>query len=429
MIRSERLKTGVLIAVLTICGARPLVALPLQRTASFASCSSNEDNATEQSNITTIADKVWAFSQTHPDGFTINVRTMTEPTEGIAVSYAATQNSHSRDQLDKVVSHALNHDGYVGGWYNSEDGLYHFDSSKLFPENDLKGALQFGKENGQHSVFILSTYTDIPTDGKVAEILERDTILFGTTGDYRPLSFCEPKEQREQSQVCLDSAESCLRSAVSQPDGTYWGFGIDVANEIARRLGVDIEFKKTSWPTLTADVLTEPQIFDLAIGGITITDTRRETMLMSDGYLANGKTILCRASEADRYKSLADIDKPEVTVMVNPGGLNEKFANENLTHANIVVYQKNEEIPTLVAEGAADVMITEITEAPYYVQTDTRLAAPLLNAPFTHGEIGVLMQKGQEDLLQMVNSVIFQMKSDGSLRKLHEKYGLVYSYE
>lgn len=114
--------------------------------------------------------------------------------------------------------------------------------------------------------------------------------------------------------------------------------------------------------------------------------------------------------------------------MVNPGGLNEKFANEQLTHAKIVVHQKNEEIPTLIAEGAADVMITEITEAPYYVQTDSRLAAPLLNAPFTHGEIGVLMQKGQDDLLRMVNDVIQQMKSDGSLRKLHEKYGLVYSY-
>ena len=403
MIKSKRLKTWFLIAVLSICG-----------TASFASCASNDGNATEQSEITAIADKVWAFSQTHPDGFTINIRTMTEPTEGIAVSYAATQNSYScvpsvaselsssvRDQLDKVVSHALQHEGYVGGWYNGEDGLYYFDSTKLFPENDLKGAIQFGKENGQYSVFILSTYTEIPINGKVAEILDRGTILFGTTGDYRPLSFCEP-------------------------DGTYWGFGIEVANEIAKRIGVGVEFKKTSWPTLTADVLAEPQIFDLAIGGITITDTRRETMLMSDGYLDNGKTILCRASEADRYKSLADIDKPEVTVMVNPGGLNEKFANENLTHANIVVYQKNEEIPTLVAEGAADVMITEITEAPYYVQTDTRLAAPLLNAPFTHGEIGVLMQKGQEDLLQMVNNVICQMKSDGSLRKLQEKYGLTF---
>ena len=392
MIRLEKYRVWLLLAVLTIFG-----------TASFASCSSNEDNATEQRKISTIADMVWAFCQANPGGFTLDIRTMTVPTEGIAVSYAATQNSHSRDQLHKVVSHALQHDGYVGGWYNSEDGFYYFDSTKLFPENDLKGAIQFGKENGQSSVFILSTSTDLPIYGKVAEILDRGTILFGTTGDYRPLSFCEP-------------------------DGTYWGFGIEVAKEIANKLGVAPEFKKTSWPTLTADVLTEPQLFDLAIGGITITDARRETMLMSDGYLANGKTILCRASDADRYQSLADIDKPEVRVMVNPGGLNEKFANENLTHATIIVHQKNEEIPTLVAEGAADVMITEITEAPYYVQTDSRLAAPLLDKPFNHGEIGVLMQKGQEDLLQMVNNVIRQMKSDGSLRKLHDKYGLVYAY-
>ena len=102
--------------------------------------------------------------------------------------------------------------------------------------------------------------------------------------------------------------------------------------------------------------------------------------------------------------------------------------NKNLTHATIIVHPKNEEIPSLVAEGKADVMITEITEAPYYVQIDARLAAPLLNTPFNHGEIGVLMRKGQDDLLQLVNDVIRQMKSDGSLRQLHEKYGLMYGY-
>ncbi|MBR1790340.1 MAG: transporter substrate-binding domain-containing protein [Bacteroidaceae bacterium] len=241
------------------------------------------------------------------------------------------------------------------------------------------------------------------SSGKVAEIIKRDTLLVGTTGDYRPLSF------REE-------------------DGTYWGFGIEMAKEMAKSLGVQIKFVRTSWPTLTADVLAEPQMFDLAIGGITITDARLETMLMSEGYLANGKTILCRAAEADRFRTLEDLDKPEVRVMVNPGGLNEKFAKANLTHATIIVHEKNEEIPALVAEGEADVMITEITEAPYYVQTDPRLAAPLLAQPFTHGEIGVLMQKGQEDLLQTVNSTIRRMKSDGSLRRLHEKYGLVYAY-
>ena len=245
--------------------------------------------------------------------------------------------------------------------------------------------------------------TEIVNQPTISRIQERGTLLAGTTGDYRPLSFRED-------------------------DGTYWGFGIEVAGEIAKRLGVGLQFVPTSWPTLSADVQAEPQTFDLAIGGITITDARRETMLMSDGYLANGKTILCRVEDVDHYKSLADIDKPEVRVMVNPGGLNEKFANANLTHATIIVHQKNEEIPTLIAEGDADVMITEITEAPYYVQTDPRLAAPLINEPFTHGEIGVLMRKGQEDLLQLVNDVIRQMKSDGSLRLLHEKYGLVYAF-
>jgi cyclohexadienyl dehydratase len=248
--------------------------------------------------------------------------------------------------------------------------------------------------------------SDDPTEQdnrKVAEIIERGILLIGTTGDYRPLSFCEP-------------------------DGTYWVFDIEVAKEIAKELGVEAVFIKTSWPTLTADVLAEPQTFDMAMGGITITDTRCETMLMSEGYLANGKTILCRASESERYKSLTDMDKPEVRVMVNPGGLNEKFAKENLMHATIIVHQKNEEIPTLIAEGEADVMITEITEAPYYVQTDPRLAAPLLNEPFNHGEIGVLMRKGQDDLLLIVNNIIQRMKSDGTLRRLHEKYGLVYAY-
>lgn len=38
------------------------------------------------------------------------------------------------------------------------------------------------------------------------------------------------------------------------------------------------------------------------------------------------------------------------------------------------------------------------------------------------------MRKGQDDLLKAVNEAIVKMKADGSLKKLHEKYGLVYSF-
>ena len=378
-------------AVLTLCCPAPLM-----------SCSNSTATA-EQDDAEFFADRVWEYSKTQPDGFTIDLRTMKEPTGGIVVAYAATQGSHTRADLHYVVAHALVHKGIVGGWLDSADGTYYFDSNNIFPENQLKAAIGFAKDNHQRCAYILSTHTEIPTDGSVAAIVERDTLRIGTTGDYRPLSFREA-------------------------DGSYWGFGIEVAEEIARSLGVATLFVPTSWPTLTADVMSATPTFDFAIGGITITDARREAMLMSEGYLANGKTILCRAEEAARFGSLADVDKADVRVMVNPGGLNEKFANENLHHATIIVHPRNEEIPALVASGEADVMITEITEAPYYVQTDPRLAAPLLAQPFTHGQIGVLMRKGQDDLLDMVNNTIRAMKADGTLRRLHEKYGLIYAY-
>ncbi len=237
----------------------------------------------------------------------------------------------------------------------------------------------------------------------VDKILERGVLIVGTTGDYRPLSYKEPET------------------------GDYWGFGIDVAGEIAENLGVSISYVQTSWPTLSADV-SNPELFDFAIGGITITDARLGTMAMSEGYLCNGKTILCRKEDSSKYRTLEDIDRPEVKVMVNPGGLNEKFAREKLPNCSLIVHDKNEEIPSMVSRGDADVMITEITEAPWYVRNDSRLAAPLLDKPFTRGRIGILMRKGQDDLMEKANATIRAMKKDGTLKALHDKYGLIYGF-
>lgn len=372
-----------------------ITAISLFLALTLSSCFSSKHVTT--ANIETTVDQVWNYSLSHPDGFTIDIRTMTEPTEGISVAYAATQGCHSREALDSVVNHALKHNGFVGGWLDTTDSLYYFDSTRIFPEDSLEAAKKFGVENGQIAIFVISEGREIRLD--IERIQQRGVLLAGTTGDYRPLSYLEN-------------------------DSTYWGFEIDLASEIAQNLGVDVEFVTTSWPTLTNDVMAEPQTFDFAISGITITDERLQIMAMSDSYLANGKTILCRVEDTTMFHSLIDIDKPEVRVMVNPGGTNEKFANKNLTHSTIIVYPVNDEIPALIAEGDADIMITETTEAPWYVQNDTRLAAPLLNMPFTHGEIGILMRKGLDDLLQYINDLIRQMKEDGSLQKLKEKYGL-----
>jgi len=120
------------------------------------------DNSATITNATELADAVWEFGQAHPEGFTLNIRKMTEPEEGIAVGYAATQGSHSRKQLENVVWHSLRHDGYVGGWLDKKSGLFYFDSTRLYSEDELKEAIEFGAVNGQRYVYILSTGTSVP---------------------------------------------------------------------------------------------------------------------------------------------------------------------------------------------------------------------------------------------------------------------------
>ena len=108
-----------------------------------------------------VADNIWTFSQTHPDGFTMNISTWKEPAEGIAVAYSVTQDMHDRDGLEFVVSHAQSHGGFVGGWLDTESGKYYYDSVRVFPEDSMDEAKKFGKENGQMAVYVISSGKEV----------------------------------------------------------------------------------------------------------------------------------------------------------------------------------------------------------------------------------------------------------------------------
>ena len=245
------------------------------------------------------------------------------------------------------------------------------------------------------AILFIACHT-LPQKDKVQEIRERGVLLVGATGDYKPMSFYDAETKE------------------------YVGFDAALAEDLSASLGVELQYVKTSWPTLMKDTLDGK--FDLALCGITITDGRKKAALMSEGYLGNGKTVLCRAVDAEKYTSLQAINRKEVRVMENPGGLNEKFARANLPDATLIIHNVNEEIPGLVADGKADVMITEIMEAEFYVSKDARLAAPLLNTPFTRGQLGALMPPGSESLQKYVNGFIRRERRSGRLDELKQIY-------
>ena len=238
----------------------------------------------------------------------------------------------------------------------------------------------------------------IASAGHLEDTLARGTIRIGTTGDYIPMSY------------------------LNSETGEYEGIDAELSKLIAESLGVKIEYVPTTWPTLAAD--TQADKFDIALCGISRNYNRAKTMAMSDAYGEGmfGKTILCRRSDAKRFRSLADIDKPDVRVMINPGGTNEKFAHANLKHAQLIVHNENADIPSQIAEGGADIMITETVEAAHYVRSDKRLAAPLINEPFTRHSCGILMAKGDQEWLNYINFVLAELRMDGTMAKLEAKY-------
>lgn len=232
--------------------------------------------------------------------------------------------------------------------------------------------------------------------GKVEDIQARGTLLVGSTGDYKPMSY------------------------LNKETGKYEGFDCEVVQLLAQSLGVKVEYVPTTWKTLQADTMAGK--FDIAMSGITRTFAREQKMNMSHGYLTFGKTILCRKADAKKFKSQADLNNKNVRVMVNPGGTNEKFAVANLPDCTLLVHSQNAEIPSLIAEGKADVMITETMEARRCVRDDARLAAPLIDDPFTKNHFGILMAKGDQDWLNYVNFFMEEKEMDGTLAKLEDQY-------
>ena len=113
---------------------------------------------------------LWAMGQMYPDGFTIDINTLQQPTKGIAVSYADTQNSFDKKSLPAVIKHAHAHDNLVGGWYNPETGQYHFDSTRIFPEDSLGAALTFARANGQAAVYDLGKQINIQSNYEQKDI-------------------------------------------------------------------------------------------------------------------------------------------------------------------------------------------------------------------------------------------------------------------
>jgi cyclohexadienyl dehydratase len=234
------------------------------------------------------------------------------------------------------------------------------------------------------------------TASHLDQVVQRGVLRVGTTGDYKPFSFLNPATN------------------------DYEGHDIDAAKLLAESLGVKVQFVKTTWPTLLKG-LQEDQ-YDIAMTGITRTLARERVANLTHPYINVGKSPLIRAADRDRFKSLADIDKPGVKIGVNPGGTNQRFVDANIKQATVMVIEKNLSIPEKIVAGEVDVMITDNVEAMLMAKLDGRLYAVDPDNPYTKDDFGYLMPRDDQNWIHFVNLWMDLAKLKGDLARLQQKW-------
>jgi glutathione S-transferase len=134
--------------------------------------------------------------------------------------------------------------------------------------------------------------------------------------------------------------------------------------------------------------------FDVGMGGISVTLERAKKAYFSAPYMREGKTPIAKCDSAAKFQTIGDIDKPEVKLVVNPGGTNKKFARANIKSAQIMVFPDNTRIFHEIAEGCADLMITDASESRYQQkQHPGVLCAVHPDKPFDFAEKAYLLPR------------------------------------
>ena len=118
----------------------------------------------------------------------------------------------------------------------------------------------------------------------------------------------------------------------------------------------------------------------------------------------------------------AEIDKPDVRVIVNPGGTNERFARANFKSAKIEVYKDNVTIFDQIAQGKADLMITDFSETRLQQKLHPGvLCAVHPDQPFDFAEKAIWIQR-DDALREFVNAWLHIMNETGGYKSVYSKY-------
>ena len=201
-------------------------------------------------------------------------------------------------------------------------------------------------------------------------------------------------------------------------DGSLAGLDVELGTALAEKLGVEVEFQEAAWDSLLIGI--DSGRFDTVINSVSITDERAEKYDFSDPYYYEARRVVVRADDDS-------IQAPE--------DLNGKKIATNATNAFIPWYEEqgaeivgidtSAEAIDLVLSGRADFLGTSVPVLNAYLDEHPDAKDKLKEAfviPNSEDVIAIPVRKGETEFLDAINAALAELRADGTLKAISEKY-------
>ncbi|NLJ55236.1 MAG: transporter substrate-binding domain-containing protein [Intrasporangiaceae bacterium] len=224
------------------------------------------------------------------------------------------------------------------------------------------------------------------------------------------------------------------QSSLNDQTGEYEGFDIDVATEIAKRLGVDVAWEAPSWDVITAGSWNGR--WDTTVGSMTPTNDRQEVLFFTQPYNYTPAVAVVRADDTSISDLANDLDGKRIGVC--SGCTYDNFLTKSLDiegyefdfvidDAEVAGYDTDTTALQDLANGRVDAAITSVTTAQGYI--DAGNPVKIVGDPVFYEPLSVGFDRSSdpssESLYEAVDTIVGEMHADGTLTEFSEKwYGL-----
>ncbi len=230
------------------------------------------------------------------------------------------------------------------------------------------------------------------------DILNNGVLKVGTTGDWNPMTMKDPATN------------------------SYRGYDIDVMTELAKDLGVEVEFVPTDWKTLVNGVTSGKYHMT---GSASISPARAKAAGYSRSYFSLATVPLILAKNADRFKDWADLDRADVTVAATLGTTQEKQVKRFFANAKHQIVEAPSRDFQEVLAGRDDAHITSNVEANKLVAKYPQMMIVPVSAPKAPTPIAMLLPQGDQVWINYVNTWIALKQERGFFEELGKKWQLL----